>query len=228
MRRRRVSKRRSSRRRVRRVSRRPVNRLSGSLTPNRLFLKLKYSEAFGMTYNSASTNATVYQFRVNSIHDPNFTGVGHQPLGHDEWSVFYSRYRVRGMRYVITFTNIEAISQQEVAVTLRPNNVYDTLMDTIRESPSCVYKAILGVEGSGQNNKVVRGYASVAKVRGVSKARVNVESDFQALIGSNPAFVPMLTVYMKNQDSATDSNIRVRVDLVYHVELSDRKQQYQS
>nr|AUF34967.1 putative capsid protein [uncultured virus] len=132
------------------------------------------------------------------------------------------------MRYRITFTNIETDKQLEVAITVRPNNTTDNVMESIREAPSCVYKAILGTEASGQNNKISSGYASVAKARGVSKARVNIDSDFQALVTANPALVPILSIYMINQDTATSAQMRVRVDFLYYAEFSDRKLQLQS
>lgn len=220
-RRRRVSRRTSSRRRA------SVGRVRGSLIPDRFFVRLKYSEVFGMSYAGAGF-ANYYQFRTNSLYDPNLTGTGHQPLGYDAWSSFYSRYRVRGMSYVVTFTNIETAAQMEVAITLRPNVTVDTTIETIRESPSCVYKSILGTEGSGQANKSTRGYASVAKMRGVSKTRVNAESDYQALVTASPVLQPIMTIYVINQDTSAAALIRVRVDFVYHCEFFDRKVQYQS
>jgi len=44
-----------------------------------------------------------YTFRANSIFDPDFSGVGHQPLGHDQWSNFYSTYTVIGSKIMVKF-----------------------------------------------------------------------------------------------------------------------------
>jgi hypothetical protein len=47
------------------------------------------------------------QFRLNSIFDPDYTGVGHQPLAHDQWALFYNHYVVTGCHW-----EIELASQQ--------------------------------------------------------------------------------------------------------------------
>lgn len=49
------------------------------------------------------TGAAKHVFRLNSIYDPDQDGVGHQPAFHDQWADFYSKYRVLGCKYKITF-----------------------------------------------------------------------------------------------------------------------------
>lgn len=220
-------KRSSSRAFKRRRASRPSMAIShSSVVPDRFFVKLKYSEQFGMTYTPAT--AASYQFRVNSIFDPNYTGTGHQPLGHDQWQNIYNRYRVYGCKYRIYFTNISTTEQAEVAVQLRPNLTTASDYDTIRESAYTVYKNILGVEGSGQATRCAKGYAGVCKLRGMSKARIKAEDSFQANFGSNPANTPSINLHMQNQNVGTGCTIRARVDLTFLCELFDRKSLDQS
>lgn len=51
----------------------------------------------------ASTNAV---YNMMSIFDPNNSGIGHQPLGHDDWSNFYKEYQVIGSKATFTFHNV--------------------------------------------------------------------------------------------------------------------------
>lgn len=47
--------------------------------------------------NSATvTLATVTSrlFRLNSLYDPDLSGLGTQPVGYDQWAAFYNKYRV--------------------------------------------------------------------------------------------------------------------------------------
>lgn len=53
---------------------------------------LKYVQAVQL--DSASGALSYQYFRANSIYDPDYTGVGHQPLGYDQWAVFYKYYTV--------------------------------------------------------------------------------------------------------------------------------------
>lgn len=183
---------------------------------------MKYSELFAMSYAGVGV-ANYYQFRINSIHDPNLTGIGHQPLAHDQFEYLYNRYRVYGMKYRITFTNQETTKHVEVMVQMRPNNTVDTNAESIREAPYTVYKSCLGVEGSGQAVKVAKGYASVPKIRGISRARMVAEDSLQSTFGANPVMNPTLNLYISNQNTAEAAVVNVRVDLVYYVECFDRK-----
>lgn len=65
--------------------------------------KLRYIEE--ITINPAMANFAVHEFRANSVYDPNATGVGHQPMGFDQWSGIYQRYCVLGSRIIVQNTN---------------------------------------------------------------------------------------------------------------------------
>uniref|UniRef100_UPI004047FF53 hypothetical protein n=1 Tax=Aliarcobacter sp. TaxID=2321116 RepID=UPI004047FF53 len=189
--------------------------------PDRYFTKLRYSELAGATYSQAAGSPATYQFRINSIYDPNYTGTGHQPLGHDELGALYNRYRVYGMRYKITFINRSTSYQAECALQLRPNVSAHTSMDTVFEAPYSK-KCIVGIEG-GSSIKVLKGYASVAKIRGVSKKTVSADDTYQAQVGANPSVEPILTIYVRNNDATVDLFMAFRVELEYFVCFFDRK-----
>lgn len=224
-----VRRRRRFSRAVKRRTLKPtIARSVTSLVPDRFLVKLKYSQQFGMAYAGAGA-AAYKQFRVNSIYDPDASvGIGHQPLGHDQWANMYNRYLVSGCAFKITFVNYSTTEQVEVAVNVRPNSTVDTVPETIREGPSNVFKGIVGVEGSGQAIKSCRGYASVCKIRGIPKGRLRYESDYQAQFGNNPPIQCYLNLFCSNIDTTTAANIRARVDLVYYCEFYDRKIQSQS
>lgn len=62
--------------------------------------KLTYCDTVAV---APSTGAARHSFRLNSIYDPDFTGVGHQPAFHDRWAQLYQQYRVVSASYVVTF-----------------------------------------------------------------------------------------------------------------------------
>jgi len=196
--------------------------------PDRFFTKLRYSDAYTITYAGFQVPVQ-YLFRVNSIYDPNETGSGHQPLGHDEFLQLYNRYRVYGCKYTITFSNTSTTDYSEASVLLRPNNTALTNQQTIRENNYCMHKITLAPEGSGRSTATVRGYASVAKLRGVSKRAVATENDYGALMGTNPVLIPTLQIYHINATSlGSGSPLYFRIDLEYFTCFSDRKTLAQS
>lgn len=50
-------------------------------------VRSRYLENFALTTSLGV--AAHYVFAINSIYDPNFTGIGHQPIGHDQMSAIF-------------------------------------------------------------------------------------------------------------------------------------------
>ena len=75
--------------RVRKTARRKGRRLQNTGFPNRKLVKMKYVESFLLNPAAAQTGVS-YVFRAADIHDPSYTGFGHQPLSHDLWQAVYS------------------------------------------------------------------------------------------------------------------------------------------
>jgi len=194
--------------------------------PDRFITRMKYSELMAMI--TAGIGVPSYQqFRVNSIFDPNLTGVGHQPLGHDQFALLYNKYVVLGMSYVITLTNQSTTDYADVCVVQHPNSTLCTSIGQAMESPYS-RRGILGPETGSRNILVLKGYCSVAKIRGITVSKVKTEDNLAALFGANPAITPCLTVYIENQNVAAAITVNARFDITYHVQAYDRVQLGQS
>lgn len=185
--------------------------------PDRYLTKLHYSQLITLAYAGALTRN---QFRMNSIFDPDYSGVGHQPMGHDELAVLYNKYRVRGCKYHLMFSNTDQNYQAEVVVQHRPNTVLSGSFQDALESPYRQYK-VLGAEGSGVRS--ISGYHDVAKVYGSKKSVINTDDSFWANVGANPNSTTYMNIYAQNQATAIALTILVRVQLTYYVEFFERK-----
>lgn len=78
---------------------------SGTLIADTTKVVMKYAEDINVTVDG--TLGANYLFRCNSIFDPNQSGVGHQPLGRDQYSTFYQRYVVVGSKITVRFMAYE-------------------------------------------------------------------------------------------------------------------------
>lgn len=195
--------------------------------PDRMFTRLKYSELMAVTYTGLAAPA-IYQFRAHSIFDPNLTGTGHQPYGHDQYSALYNRYRVYGVKYSVTFTNQDAGKQFDIGFFKRPNNSAASVVETLLEYPFCQHK-MLGAESSGQAIRTISGYCSNPRVLGITRASHRNDDSNQALIGYNPtAAGPIISAFISNQNTAESGTVNLRWNLEYYVEFFDRKAQTQS
>lgn len=192
-----------------------------SALPDRFFTTLKYSSIHTLGFTAFGLPA-VHQFRTNSLNDPDLSGVGHQPLSHDQFALLYNRYRVYGMKYSCTFINTSTAEPVEYAVLVRPNPNTPTDWDVIHESPF-VKKGTLGVE-SGAGIKVVSGYVSNPKTLGISKERYRIDDTFQAQMGVSPVFNgPVITFGVQSADGSQPSITIIRVNLTFYAEFFDRK-----
>lgn len=67
-------------------------------------VRLSYADSFNMTIAGAG-GGEEYLFRTNSIYDPDYTGIGHQPLMRDLWASQYDYYTVLACHYHIEIYN---------------------------------------------------------------------------------------------------------------------------
>jgi len=60
--------------------------------PNTKTVALRYVDTLNL--NGGPGSSAVQVFRVNNIYDPDYTGLGHQPMYRDNYAALYSKYRV--------------------------------------------------------------------------------------------------------------------------------------
>lgn len=78
-----------------------VNSLLGTLGPDRLRAKLKYCQTNQYVLYTAGA-VTPAAYNLNSVYDPDSTGVGHQPRGLDQvYAMGYTRYLVTAVKFLI-------------------------------------------------------------------------------------------------------------------------------
>lgn len=79
----------------------PTLQSSHGLLPAGKIVKMNYNEV--LSYTSSTGIASSNTFAMNGIFDPNITGIGHQPLMHDQMALYYSTYQVIGAVVTATF-----------------------------------------------------------------------------------------------------------------------------
>lgn len=83
----------------------PAGRITGlglnAGFPSELITKVRYCQIVGLT--STAQVLAKNAFRMNSLFDPDSTGLGHQPLFSDAFATVYSNYVVLGSKITATF-----------------------------------------------------------------------------------------------------------------------------
>lgn len=178
--------------------------------PSSQIVKMKYAEAF------VTNVATAYNYalNLNSIFDPNRTGTGHQPCGHDQLATLYNRYRVIACSYVI-----QAYSgAYPIRYAVLPANEIKTVgtIAEMVENPRSQYR----LQIPGGSTTVLTGKVYLPALMGRSKAQYMADDRYQAAFGANPGELAILNLCaLANAEVGTDVNWTVTLE--YTVEVFD-------
>lgn len=216
-----AQRRRTRRRRPRRRrrSRRNTRSMMKSVTTgfaDTAFIKMKYHDHLSMASGSFPTHT----FRLNSIFDPDVTITGHQPATHDQWALFYDRYRVMGCKVTVTANTDTSATTGQVRMfmnTSRESTAPGTPI-IAAESPYVTMWNVANLT-AGRNISVSK-YFSIKKL--VGQRFIN-QRELSAQFGANPIQGMFLHI------SATTATLAIGtispdffVDIVYYVKLFDR------
>jgi len=235
----RTSSRSSSRKRSRVVSRSPYSGSSASLAPSgrqtrqgrnwpaqtdKSYLiawdpfpavqmaTLRYSTVVTLAVTIAGT-PTSHLFRANSIYDPDFTGIGHQPYGYDTYASIYNHYEVLSSRIVVKPTQS---SNFIYGIAKTDDATISADYDTIREQKGTNVISV----ASGTSPESVTNYYD----------QRYFPNKFQQQAGFNTDVVdPMFyQVFLEGNSSASTVTISFLVNITYNVRMAELRDLGQS
>jgi len=188
----------------------------------RYITKMKYCEAISIS----STGPQVYKWNLNSVFDPNRSGVGHQPYGHDQLTPIYNRYRVISCSYVIS--GVDTAGRYIQIATLPANEeatISSLSVSEIRENPRARYIT----QAPNASLKMLKGYVNLPSLTGRNKAEYMADDRYSAAAGNSPQELMVLNVFAQDlADGLNTINTSLNLTLTYTVEWFDPKQLGQS
>jgi len=200
-------------RRIRKARKTLVVNKAITPVPQRFITKHKYST----TFTIGSLNP-VYRFRMNSLYDPDRSGVGHQPLGRDEWASWYNRYRVYKVDYIITMTNLDPDQSATVAV-INQNGIPSYLNEAAFEQPGAFVKTVGTRDGSAK--VTIKGSVYLPRLNGKTPSAYRANDDTQAQNSANPLEVLTQALVVAPTLAGAEVNIGYSIKYIYHCELFD-------
>ncbi len=190
--------------------------------PANIVVRMRYSQSISVDPASGLAGSHVY--RASSIFDPDQTGVGGQPKGHDEWANFYSNYVVLGSKVTaVAFSRSDTASTAAgvVCAGIRPENTAVTSGESVLESQGFKVSFISQGNGSKSIARVTNTYSPKAFF-GIKDTEDNL--DLTAAFGANPtseAYFYISLVPSFETDNMTATPIWVTID--YTTRLSGRR-----
>lgn len=190
--------------------------------PVRKKLRLKYVQR--ITINpGASGGAVLHNFRANSLFDPDRTGTGHQPIGFDEWAVFYNRYTVVSSSIKVTAYGSAAtgpLGNIMVGVLLDDDNTSSAVLTTLLEQSSVRAKP-LGPALGGFGITQLRHTFNAKKFFGRKSALVSA-AGFDSLMTASPTEDATFAVFAASVDASDDGDpVDMIVEIIYTAYLSE-------
>ena len=197
--------------------------------PDKMKVRLRYSQIIRL---NPTILADQHLFRCISVHDPDFTGTGHQPMYYDQWQAVYTKYTVMGAKCTMSWlpgvsTNNNSTPGIWGIYTSTNTQGVDVFTDTtgILESNNSTNMRICGNLNTGLTNpskqaKVVSKFST----RNFFGTRdPNDGNAYSAETNTNPNQEAYFCCYLAdigNNDPGVQS---VYVEIDYIVEFRDRR-----
>ncbi len=159
-----------------------------------------------------------YTYRISDLFDPNFTGVGTQPVGFDQLSTLYTRFRVLSVAVTVEANNN--------ATTTTLSAVFPSSQSTLPASPfswplqPMARSALLNLPAGGNNTCRFHFKLDPAKVLGLTKNQYMSDMDYTC----TPTASPVRSVFIHLTCSGRGGVLTSTVSLIrmqYLVECSE-------
>jgi len=175
----------------RRRARAQLTTVNRSLQPvaNRYICKQKYSATL------VTNGVGQYVLNLNSLFDPDRSGIGHQSFGFDTLSTLYNRYRVTNCKWRIQ--NPTGASGAAIILGTLPSNDGGLgFADTgiMLENPRCKYI----IQNPGAPVTSLRGSLNINTLVGRTKAQYMADDRYQSDVSTSPGELALLYVQTFN------------------------------
>lgn len=172
-------------------------------------MPMRYVES--VTVVAATGSLGIYQWRTNSLFDPNFTGTGHQPYGFDQMKTYYASYLVTSSKIsaeclssatVVCLAGVAASAESSTGITTA-----DGYMEPGKGQGGLLYSSS------------TRGFESQWSLAAIAD---HDPADYSALISASPANSDFYTVFVQDAYAlAGTATLFVTVCIEYDVTWKD-------
>ena len=205
----------------------PRPRVDNNLTATKKIVKMPYCTSLGL--NPGPGGVISHVFRANSIYDPDYTGVGHQPLTHDQYELFYEEYRVVRAELKVTPIAVNGTTQTPgvwgAFVDADPVFSYSTSTACIEDKERTKsWKIHSGIQGALYNDNYS---LPIKRVFNAKKFLTPDGAENGVPFGSNPAsgeYSAYFQIWAGSPDNSNDpGTLYYMVEIDYYVELTSPK-----
>jgi len=179
--------------------------------------KLTYFDTVFLDPGLAGTLA-VHTFAANGVYDPDITGVGHQPVGFDEYIALYKRYVVTNSWIKVSFINTGTTDRLCVGIIPSENTPIGNDPRRYIEQGTAQWTQIGDVAGGAPKAQLTH----FMNMRQMSGKDIFGEDDFEGNASGNPSNTQYWNVFAVGLDSAANpTGVWASVEIQYEVYFRD-------
>lgn len=191
-----------------------------SFVPSAKRITMSFSTSLAIA-ESAAGAGNFWFYRLNSVYDPDASGVGSVAIGYNTWSTLFLSYKVRRVTVRLQ-GNIQGMSAGGVGNVIMAPVPYQMVVpsnkQTWRVIPRSILKTMSDYSVGGKNTFMMMATFDLWKIAGVTKAQYNTDMDFSGNVGSNPARQIYVVVTVDSVGSNTACTLVTNVQISYEVE----------
>lgn len=186
--------------------------------PQSHYVKLIYQH--NGSFNLAASALSTSTFNLNSMFDPDQSGVGHQPMYFDQFSAVYKKYCVYACKVQLSFALGFATNNQFYpSLTVLP--YVGTFTTTDQQYAAEQKRAYHTILIPAQRPFSYKGFFRNHQLLGITKAKLMSEDNYSALVTADPVTATRLMIMTQNNDTGTSQPIVWRAHLTYYAKMFD-------
>jgi hypothetical protein len=160
---------------------------------------------------------------LNSLFDPDTSGIGHQPVGFDQLMALYEDYVVYGVKYRVQFINPDA--SNDVICGVSSTDTINTNADArVYIENGQTEWALMTKQVGGKNFAEFSGYADLSKIHGFDYKQYINSQAFMGQATANPQDRAFLHCWAAAANGSSDPGDQIiYVELQYYAILRGGK-----
>lgn len=183
------------------------------LLPPRQTINMTYTDIRALTESVVATGA-YYSYKLNDLFDPDFTGTGNQPVGYDQISNIYNRFRVLSVMIDVTYLT----TANAAVVGFYP--AFQSVLPASAFAWGCQPYARESMVNAGGPAVRLTQRVNLWDVFKVTKREYLTDADYTHLATSSPARNAYLHVFLRGFGTLAAPTVPISLRFTYVVQAS--------
>lgn len=187
-------------------------------------VKLEYNANFTLVSGALDYSGTQAVFRLTSIYDPAVTSLTENDttvVGHSVWGNIYSKYLVVKTEIIATFYDP---SKDGCHCIVSLNQGLTTSNKTIKNLTDYQNLTIKPMSNTGEQKLVIKRTIYPWNVLDKNKLQyMALQEDYESTWDNNPVTMPFLYINTLSNSDTANQTVQCKLKLIFHCELSSRK-----